>query len=119
VVVTLEALDLGARVRVRLAARFSAVCPLSGSIDEYVAVIEYEGRGRYLELGSLRRYLDSFRLQEWYHEELCEKIAEDLAGILGVPVRVTLRSAYLGVAVEVEKLASPPPSERDPDRGGS
>jgi NADPH-dependent 7-cyano-7-deazaguanine reductase QueF len=108
VVTALETLDLGARVRVRLAASFAAVCPLSKAVDEYVAEIEYEGRGRYLELGSLRRYLDSFRSQERYQEELCERIAEDLAGVLGVPVRVKLRSAYLGVAVEVEKLASPP-----------
>lgn len=100
----LETLTLKAGVRVHLTTSFSAVCPISKTVDRYVVEIEYEGNGRYLELGSLRRYLDSFEGQEWFHEELCERIAEDLGKTLGVPVRVKLRSSYLGIAVEVEKL---------------
>jgi len=71
---SLEVLELKARgVRVRLASEFSAICPISKTVDKYVVEIEYVGNDRFIELGSLRRYLDSFRDQEWYHEELCEK----------------------------------------------
>lgn len=100
----LETLTLKANVHVRLTAEFSAVCPISKTVDEYTVEIEYEGKGKYIELSSLRRYLDSFAGQEWYHEELCEKIAKDLGKILGVPVKVKLKSDYLGIAVEIEKL---------------
>jgi NADPH-dependent 7-cyano-7-deazaguanine reductase QueF len=101
----LETLTLKARVRVRLVTRFSAVCPVSKTVDEYTVEIEYEGDGRYLELGSLRRYLDSFAGQEWFHEELCERIARDLGKTLGAPVKVRLKSSYLGMLIEVEKTA--------------
>jgi len=102
--VELETLTLKANVRVHLAARFSAVCPISKTVDEYMVEIEYEGNGKYVELGSLRRYLDSFKGQEWYHEELCEKITEDLGKILNVPIKVKLKSNYLSITVEIEKL---------------
>lgn len=104
--VRLETLTLKARVRVHLTASFSAVCPISKTVDEYTVEIEYEGDGKYVELGSLRSYLDGFKGQEWFHEELCEKIAEDLGRALGVPVKVKLKSNYLGITVEVEKLYS-------------
>jgi NADPH-dependent 7-cyano-7-deazaguanine reductase QueF len=101
----LRTLDLDVRVRVKIEASFSAVCPVTGTEDGYTAVIEYEGRGRYLELVSLRRYLEQFKEQRWFHEELCEKIARDLAAALGTPVKVTLRTNFQGVLVEVEKVA--------------
>jgi len=102
----LEVLELKARgVRVRLTSEFSAICPLSKTIDKYVVEIEYVGDGRFIELGSLRQYLDSFRKQEWYHEELCEKILFDLKEVLNTRVRVKLTSCYCGIKVEVEKAS--------------
>jgi NADPH-dependent 7-cyano-7-deazaguanine reductase QueF len=101
--VELETLTLKATVRVHLVTCFSAVCPISKTVDEYMIEIEYEGYGKYIELGSLRHYLDSFKGQEWFHEELCEKVANDLGKALGVPVKVKLKSNYLGITVEVEK----------------
>ena len=103
--VVMEAVEIPARVRVLLRASFSAVCPVSKTVDEYEVEIEYEGYGKFVELGSLRRYLDSFKGQEWFHEELCEKIWRDVKSALGgrAPVKVGLTSKYLGITVVVEK----------------
>jgi len=102
----LETLELKAKgVRVRLTSEFSAICPLSKTVDKYVLEVEYVGNGRFVELGSLRRYLDSFKDQEWYHEDLCERILFDFKKVLNTKVKVKLTSYYCGIKVEVEKTS--------------
>jgi len=103
--VELKVLSIPVKVKVRLKARFTAVCPISGAVDIYNLEVEYAGDGKYVEVGSFREYLDAFKCQSWHYEDLCEKIWKDLVQTLGegALVRVRLRSSYLGVAVEVEK----------------
>jgi 7-cyano-7-deazaguanine reductase len=94
-----------------LKAEFTAVCPISETADIYEVEIEYEGKGEYLELGSFKRYLESFRNEKIYHEQLCEKIWNDVKYVLGenTPVRVRLTSRYLGITVTVEKCEGTQP----------
>ena len=102
----LKVLKLKARVKVRLKARFSAICPVSKTKDDYTILIEYEpdkNNPLYVELSSLRRYLDSYRDKAIFHEALAEKIAKDLHSLLKPKsLRVVLYSSYLGINVEVE-----------------
>jgi len=101
---TLQTIRIDANVKVRLKAEFTAVCPISETADIYEVEVEYEGRGEYIELGSFKRYLESFRNEKIYHEQLCEKIWKDMKYVLGenTPVRVRLTSRYLGITVVVE-----------------
>ena len=102
---TLQTIRIDANVKIRLKAEFTAVCPISETADIYEVEIEYEGRGEYIELGSFKRYLESFRDTKIHHEQLCEKIWKDIKYVLGenTPVRVRLTSRYLGITVTVEK----------------
>ena len=101
----LQTIRIDANVKVRLKAEFTAVCPISDTADIYEIEIEYEGKGEFIELGSFKRYLESFRNEKIYHEQLCEKIWKDVKYVLGenTPVRVKLTSRYLGITVVVEK----------------
>jgi len=102
---TLQTIRIDANVKIRLKAEFTAVCPISETADICEVEIEYEGRGEYIELGSFKRYLESFRDTKIYHERLCEKIWKDVKCTLGenTPVRVRLTSRYLGITVTAEK----------------
>jgi 7-cyano-7-deazaguanine reductase len=103
--VGLQTIKIGANVKVRLTAEFTAICPVSNTVDIYEAEVEYEGRGAYIELESFKRYLESFKNEKIYHEQLCERIWRDIKSVLreNVPVRVRLTSRYLGITVAVEK----------------
>ena len=97
--------NVDANVKVTLRTEFTAICPVSETVDIYEVEVEYDGKGEFIELGSFKRYLESFRNEKIYHEQLCEKIWKDIKYVLGenTPVKVKLTSRYLGITVTVEK----------------
>jgi 7-cyano-7-deazaguanine reductase len=69
----------------------TAVCPITGQPDLYVAAIEYEPDALCLESKSLKLYLARFRDQGAFCEALAVKIRDDVAEALELgPERVTV-----------------------------
>jgi 7-cyano-7-deazaguanine reductase len=69
----------------------TAVCPITGQPDLYVAAIEYEPEALCLESKSLKLYLARFRDQGAFCEALAVKIRDDVAEALELgPERVTV-----------------------------
>jgi 7-cyano-7-deazaguanine reductase len=71
----------------------SAVCPVTGQPDFYVATIEYEPQQLCLESKSLKLYLNQFREEGHFCEALAVRIRDDVAAALELPadrVSVTL-----------------------------
>ena len=68
-----------------------AMCPVTNQPDMYVATIEYEPDKLCLESKSLKLYLNAFRNDGVFCEELAVKIRHDVAAALElVPERVTV-----------------------------
>lgn len=77
----------------------TAVCPITGQPDLYVATIEYWPETLCLESKSLKLYLSGFRNEGAFCEELAVKIRDDVAATLDLPtekVRVTLKQKARG-----------------------
>jgi len=77
----------------------TAVCPVTGQPDLYVASIEYWPKSACLESKSLKLYLGGFRNDEHFCEALAVKIRDDVAAALELPpdkVRVTLKQKSRG-----------------------
>ncbi len=77
----------------------TAVCPITGQPDMYVATIEYEPRLLCLESKSLKLYLMRFRGEGAFCEALAVRIRDDVAEALELDrnaVRVTLRQKARG-----------------------
>jgi 7-cyano-7-deazaguanine reductase len=69
----------------------TAVCPITGQPDLYVASIEYQPEALCLESKSLKLYLARFRDQGAFCEALAVKIRDDVAEALELgPERVTV-----------------------------
>jgi len=71
----------------------TAVCPVTGQPDFYVATIEYEPATLCLESKSLKLYLNRFRGEGQFCEALAVRIRDDVAAALELPpdrVSVTL-----------------------------
>ena len=60
----------------------TAVCPITGQPDLYVATIEYSAQKLCLESKSLKLYLMSFRNEGAFCEALAVKIRDDVATAL-------------------------------------
>ena len=60
----------------------TAVCPVTGQPDLYVATIEYWPEGLCLESKSLKLYLNSFRNEAGFCEALAVRIRNDVAEAL-------------------------------------
>src|SRR5579871_6436902 len=60
----------------------TAVCPITGQPDYYVARIKYQPRARCLESKSLKIYLSRFRNEGAFGEALAVRIKEDVAAAL-------------------------------------
>jgi 7-cyano-7-deazaguanine reductase len=76
-----------------------AVCPITGQPDLYVAEIAYSPQGLCLESKSLKLYLNRFRDEGAFCEELAVRIRDDVAEALQLPadaVRVTLEQKARG-----------------------
>ena len=77
----------------------TAVCPVTGQPDLYVATIEYWPGPLCIESKSLKLYLSSFRNEGAFCEALAVRIRDDAAGALQLPadkVRITLRQKARG-----------------------
>jgi 7-cyano-7-deazaguanine reductase len=77
----------------------TAVCPVTGQPDLYVATIEYWPGDLCIESKSLKLYLSSYRNERHFCEALAVKIRDDAAEAVELPpekVRVTLRQKSRG-----------------------
>ena len=77
----------------------TAVCPITGQPDLYVAVIEYWPKELCIESKSLKLYLSAFRNEGAFCEALAVQIRDDVAAAIDVPhdkVRVTLEQKARG-----------------------
>jgi 7-cyano-7-deazaguanine reductase len=77
----------------------TAVCPITGQPDLYVATIGYRPESLCLESKSLKLYLAGFRSEGAFCEALAVRIREDVAAALELPaerVRVTLEQKARG-----------------------
>ena len=77
----------------------TAVCPITGQPDMYVASIEYSPDALCLESKSLKLYLARFRNEGAFCEALAVKIRDDVAQALGLDesrVTVTLEQKARG-----------------------
>jgi 7-cyano-7-deazaguanine reductase len=77
----------------------TAVCPITGQPDLYVATIEYWPQSLCIESKSLKLYLAEFRNEGHFCEALAVKVRDDIAQVLDLPpdkVRVTLKQKARG-----------------------
>jgi 7-cyano-7-deazaguanine reductase len=77
----------------------TAVCPVTGQPDLYVATIEFWPQALCIESKSLKLYLSGFRNEGHFCEALAVKIRDDVAEVLELPpekVRVTLKQKARG-----------------------
>ncbi len=77
----------------------TAVCPVTGQPDLYLATIEYRPQPLCLESKSLKLYLSGYRNDGHFCEPLAVKIRDDVAEALELPtdkVRVTLKQKARG-----------------------
>ena len=62
---------------------FTCVCPLTGKPDFATVVIEYVPEASIVELKSLKLYLWSFRDEGAFHEDVTNRILDDLVAATG------------------------------------
>ena len=77
----------------------TAICPVTGQPDLYLATIEFWPRDLCIESKSLKLYLSSFRNEGHFCEALAVRIRDDIAGVLELQpdkVRVTLTQKARG-----------------------
>ena len=77
----------------------TALCPVTGQPDLYVATIEFWPQAVCIESKSLKLYLNGFRNEGHFCEALAVKIREDVAeavDLLPDKVRVTLKQKARG-----------------------
>ena len=77
----------------------TAVCPITGQPDLYVAMIHYRPDALCLESKSLKLYLAGFRNEGAFCEALAVRIRDDVAEALELPgerVQVTLEQKARG-----------------------
>ena len=77
----------------------TAVCPVTGQPDLYLATIEFWPQALCIESKSLKLYLSGFRNEGHFCEALAVKIRDDVAEALELPrdkVQVTLKQKARG-----------------------
>ncbi len=77
----------------------SAICPVTGQPDLYVATIEFSPQALCIESKSLKLYLTGFRNEGHFCEALAVRIRDDVAQVLELPreeVQVTLEQKARG-----------------------
>ena len=72
---------------------FTSVCPKTGQPDFGTMTIRYVPAERCVELKSLKFYLQSFRNEGIFYENVTNRILDDLVGVLA-PRQMTLTAAF-------------------------
>lgn len=72
---------------------FTSVCPKTGQPDFGVLTITYVPEAKCVELKSLKLYLQQFRNQGIFYENVANRILDDLAAVLA-PRRIRLEAAF-------------------------
>jgi 7-cyano-7-deazaguanine reductase len=80
------------RIEIR-APEFTSVCPKTGQPDFGVITITYTPHARCVELKSLKFYLQSFRNEGIFYENVTNVILDDLVGVLK-PRWMKIESAF-------------------------
>jgi 7-cyano-7-deazaguanine reductase len=89
---------------------FTSVCPKTGQPDFGTLTITYTPEQKCVELKSLKMYLQSFRNQGIFYENVTNRILDDLVAVLS-PRRLKLVAAFtprggISTSVIVEHDAS-------------
>jgi 7-cyano-7-deazaguanine reductase len=72
---------------------FTCVCPMTGQPDFAVFTITYVPDEKIVELKSLKLYLWSYRQEGAFHEDVTNRVLDDLVGCLG-PRRMSVVSRW-------------------------
>jgi 7-cyano-7-deazaguanine reductase len=72
---------------------FTSVCPKTGQPDFGTLTITYVPDRKCIELKSLKMYLQQFRNEGIFYENVTNRILDDLAAVLA-PRRMTLEAAF-------------------------
>lgn len=72
---------------------FTSVCPKTGQPDFGTLTIQYTPAAKCVELKSLKLYLQQYRNEGIFYENVTNRIFDDLVGTLH-PRRLTLRAAF-------------------------
>ena len=72
---------------------FTAICPFSDFPDFAVIRIEYVPKTRYIELKSLKLYINSFRQVKIFHEHVINIILEDFVAACD-PLRLEIEGDF-------------------------
>ena len=73
---------------------FTCLCPKTGQPDFARLTIAYVPDARCVELKSLKLYLWSFRDEGHFHEDVINRVLDDLVALLA-PLRMTVEGAFL------------------------
>jgi len=85
----------GRRYRVRCETpEFTCVCPVTGQPDFATVTIDYEPGRSIVELKSLKLYLWSYRDVGAFHEDVTNRLLDDLVGLLE-PRTMTITTDWL------------------------
>jgi len=89
---------------------FTSVCPKTGQPDFGTLTFTYVPEKLCVELKSLKMYLQSFRNEGIFYENVTNRILDDLVGVLQ-PRRMTLVASFtprggISTVVKVEHVAS-------------
>ncbi|GGW65155.1 preQ(1) synthase [Streptomyces xantholiticus] len=86
----------------------TALCPMTEQPDVYSIRISYRPRERAIEHKSLKLYLFGFRNRGIFAEHLAAEVAQDLASVVDVPVRVQVtQQPRGGLSLEVDAEGTP------------
>jgi 7-cyano-7-deazaguanine reductase len=72
---------------------FTCICPMTGQPDFASVVISYVPDQAIIELKSLKLYLWSYRQDGAFHEDVTNRILDDLVAAIG-PRRLTVRTDW-------------------------
>jgi 7-cyano-7-deazaguanine reductase len=95
---------------------FTSVCPKTGQPDFGTLTITYTPERKCVELKSLKMYLQSFRNQGIFYENVTNRIADDLVAALA-PRRLKLVAAFTargGISTSVTVTHDSRPPTPDP-----
>ena len=75
------------------APEFTCVCPMTGQPDFATITVTYVPNEKIVELKSLKLYLWSYREEGAFHEDVTNRILDDLIGAIA-PRRMTVRTDW-------------------------